>query len=163
MSYTTVAKVRTSLGDLSASAISATVIQDGIDDADGLIDAYIGAKYTTPLTTVAPMIKRISRDIATYHVFNDQIAGGSAPEAITVVEARYDRAMKLLKEIRDGKLQVPLASSLGDSSMAVWGNTDGHKQAFDLDDELNWGIDGNLLEEIEDERDAADTVLPEEG
>lgn len=158
MAYCTVAQIRSSIGDIPDTQIPDSDITEAIEEADNLIDSFCAARYSVPFDPVPDMIRRISRDITVYHLFNDNIAAGHTIQDDNKVYARYDRAMSLLKQIRDGKILIPNANTA--STKRVWSNVEDRRKVFDMDDELNWGVDSDLLDEIEDERDAADSVLP---
>ena len=80
---------------------------------------------------------------------------------IEVIENRYKNAMKLLEKISKGTLPVVDGTALSTDNRRVWSKTDGIRPVFDLDDETKWGVDADELDTIEEERDAADSMLPE--
>jgi len=66
--------------------------------ADSLIDGYVGATYTLPLPSTPPLLVDLACDIVRYRLQGDQV-----PDQ---VRARYDDAIKLLRQIRAGDLKL---------------------------------------------------------
>ncbi|MGQ0622764.1 MAG: gp436 family protein [Panacagrimonas sp.] len=75
-------------------------LASAIADADNEIDAYVGARYALPLATVPALLKRISRDLVRYNLFDQR-----APEEVRL---RYQAAIKLLIGIRSGDISLGL-------------------------------------------------------
>lgn len=75
-----------------------------IADAEGLINAYLGAKYVTPLA-VEPLITRLACDLAIYKVLEDRAS--RVPE---IADKRYTDACSILGMLRDGKMVLTSAS-----------------------------------------------------
>jgi phage gp36-like protein len=73
-------------------------------DADSLIDSYLAARYAVPLSTVPPLILGIAADLTRHELYDD-----APPKE---VEARYERAIELLEQIRDGELLLPGVETL---------------------------------------------------
>lgn len=158
--YCTVAECRISLGNISDTVILDAVIQDAIEEASSLVDGYVGSRYKVPLTTVPKMIRRITRDISVYHVFNDHVASGASVQDDEKVENRYNKALALLKEVKKGDLQLPGIDTVADSNNPLWSSTQNYQPTFDMDHETKWGVDGNQLDDIEDSREDAESELP---
>lgn len=79
--------------------VDAQVCQRALDDADGVINRYLGARYAVPLTSPWPAdIVRIACDIARY-VLHDL----AAPDN---VRRHYDDAIAWLKMVGEGKLPL---------------------------------------------------------
>lgn len=85
-------------------AIDTVVLDRALTDADGIINRYLGARFTVPLTASYPAdVVRTACDIARYTLHDL-----SAPEN---VRQHYEDAIKWLREVADGKL--PLIGSDG--------------------------------------------------
>lgn len=72
-------------------------------DADALVDGYIGSRYTLPLAAVPAFIVAIAADLTRYELYEE------APTK-EVIERRK-MAIDMLKDIRDGKILLPGATS----------------------------------------------------
>lgn len=84
-------------------------------DADSLIDSYLAGRYAVPLAVVPALIVGLAADLTRHELYDD-----APPKE---VEARYQRAIELLEQIRDGELDLPgvetLAEADGTGSVAV--------------------------------------------
>ena len=78
-------------------------VTEAIEDANGLIDGYLAARYPLPLVTVPAVLKRIARDLVRYGL-------DIAPSE--VVSKRRDEAVKFLMSLSKGEvtLGMPAAS-----------------------------------------------------
>ncbi len=79
-------------------------LAEAIDQADGEIDAYIGAKVELPLQTVPRLIANLSAKIAVYNLMRRR------PSVPDHWESEYKRCLSLLEKIASGKLALGLAS-----------------------------------------------------
>ncbi|QRM23522.1 DUF1320 domain-containing protein [Burkholderia pseudomallei] len=73
-----------------------------INLAEDEVDVYVGSAYALPLQSVPPILERIVADIARWFIYNSRPS--SIADAST--KDRYDAAVTLLKQIRDGKLTL---------------------------------------------------------
>jgi phage gp36-like protein len=77
-------------------------IDKAIDYAGMLINANVGERYALPFTAVPELVKSIAVDLATWKLFYRK-KKDKLPEA---VQKAYDNSMKLLGQIRDGKIGI---------------------------------------------------------
>ncbi len=86
----------------ATGAIDAVVVDRALADADAVIDGYIGGRYVLPLAEVPPLLADIARSIAIWklhtHRPDDKIAED------------YKDALRLLRDISDGKITLSVAS-----------------------------------------------------
>lgn len=80
--------------------IDVTVLGQALTDADAEINAYIGSRYTLPLSSVPPTITKFAADIARYQLYDVR--------ASDVVKARYDDAIKFFKLLVAGTVSLGL-------------------------------------------------------
>jgi len=121
------------------SAVTAQAVVDFIDEADALINMYIGKRYTTPITdtTSALVLKTICIDIVVYRVTKIITLSRSIPipdskvvQEITEGTA-YKRSMRFLADIRDDKMNLP-DSTLTDTNSGLESfHTDSGNTAID--------------------------------
>jgi phage gp36-like protein len=80
MSYATVTELITRFGEAEliqltdrdgGGAINQAVVAAALTDADALINGYVSARYTVPLSPVPPVITKIAADIARYTLHRD--------------------------------------------------------------------------------------------
>jgi phage gp36-like protein len=85
--------------DEQAAAPNAlAVVQRALDDADNTIDSHIGGRYPLPIAPVPEILERIACDLARFYLYDDQVT--------ETIQKRFDEAMKLLRDVRDGKSQL---------------------------------------------------------
>lgn len=114
MSYATLADLIAQFGDHEVIAI-ADRNRDGIPDqplvdnalqrASEMIDAYLAARYALPLQAVPHQLVDVCCDIARYKLCGAEVTETDA------VRLRYKDTLKLLEQIRDGKLDIGLTLS----------------------------------------------------
>lgn len=132
MSYATIDDVfarfpvHTLVGTGTNEVASVEVSSIYIQDAEGVVDAFLGAKYVTPLTTV-PLVTQITADLAIFNMMAERT--GRVPQA---VQSRYDRVMNYLEMLRDGQMILnansQTLSSSGDSF--AWSSTQSYHATF---------------------------------
>ena len=86
----------------------AEVVAQAIADSDADIDAYLAARYTTPLSPIPSILVRIGCDLARYYLWKDQ--------ASDAVRMRYEDARRLLERIATGAVGVGPAATAPDAA-----------------------------------------------
>lgn len=81
------------------------VVNEAIARADAEIDAYLGSRYSVPLSPTPPRIKALAVDMAIYHLYSRRSV------APPVRREKYEAAIAFLKEVAAGTLA--LAESAG--------------------------------------------------
>ena len=84
---------RARTGDVGAAVVAAKIA-----DAAAEVDAYLQAKYTLPLQSVPPVLRRVTCDIARYHLYDDR-----ATEQVT---QRYRDAIRFLEALAKGTVAL---------------------------------------------------------
>ena len=92
--------------DEDIGEINEDVVEGAIEDAESEVNAYLVAKYRTPLSPVPQIIKKLCVDIAIYNLFSRRLQD-EPPEN---VRKRYKDAKSILKMISEG--QIVLSASL---------------------------------------------------
>lgn len=80
-------------------------IQMALTEASAIIDSFLRPRYALPLVPVPPPLPRLAGDIARFLLMDDR--------ATEEARSRYEAALKMLAEMRDGRL------TLGPSEPAV--------------------------------------------
>lgn len=96
-----------------------------LNDAHGEIDAHLEPRYQLPLTVVPRMLVAIACDIARFHLYDD-----AAPEGVA---KRYDNAIRLLRSIARGEVQLGAASESPETDNSV--QFEGGGNVFDRKDD----------------------------
>lgn len=93
----------TNLEDPTATTVNTAAFERAAADGDGLINSYLAGRYTLPLETVPALIQGIALDIYRYKL------GRNAEEKD--VRQRYDDALKTLRDIATGMLDLGLPTA----------------------------------------------------
>lgn len=80
--------------------INVTRLNAAMQQANSEIEGYIGGRYPLPLQTVPPFLQSIACDMTRYH------ASTGAMSENDPIKTRYDAALKTLKEISKGTIQI---------------------------------------------------------
>lgn len=93
-------------------------VTEAIDDANGLIDSYLGARYPLPMAIVPVVLKRVARDLVRYGLDID-------PDE--TVQRRRDEAVKFLTGLSKGEVSLGMpAADEPDSFDNAEIQSDGH-------------------------------------
>ncbi len=79
------------------------VVDRAIVYASELIDGHISGRYTLPLVPMPGILPQLATDIARFWLHQRRINTADFPKP---VQAAYDNALKLLAQIRDGKIHL---------------------------------------------------------
>jgi phage gp36-like protein len=88
---------------VAGTTINATVITAALADADALIEGYLAQRYALPVSPVPQLLLRVACDIARF-----LLHGKAATEK---VRAAYDDALKVLRDLADGRAALPGAAA----------------------------------------------------
>jgi phage gp36-like protein len=80
--------------------VDAAVLQRAIADTDALIDGYLDSRFKAALNPVPMIVNRLACDLVRYQLHDDLV-----PENVL---NRYKDALKILEQIRDGKMSIGL-------------------------------------------------------
>lgn len=83
----------------------AGVIERALADAEAEINAYLGTRYRLPLATVPELIRRLTVDLALWHLYRRRDLATEARSK------QHDDAVALLKRLADGTVTLGLAPS----------------------------------------------------
>jgi len=130
-----------------------------IDRAEGIVNAYVTAKYSLPFitatstTNVPTMVRTLSEDIASWYAARAAYAqdGQRRQEYLD----RFEGAIKQLEDIRDGKTKLAYTDGSvvpNRSSARMLSTTEGYAHVFNMDDPKNWGVDQDQIDDIEGDR-----------
>lgn len=89
-----------SLAPHSNESFDADKVSLALSDAEAVIDGYIAKRYSLPVPVIPPVVTGISCDIARYFLYTDD------PQEI--VKERYQSAIKVLKDIANGTISLPI-------------------------------------------------------
>lgn len=158
MAYSSSTNILSLLPSLPNTTTVTGVISSHITRADALIDAKIGRRYSVPLSPTPPLLGSLSEDITVYYTYRSFYTQDNTNRSDYFGELK-DEALKTLDEIRDGKIDlVNTAGSLIEerttesTSGVLDSTTKDNAPFFDIDDELNWKFNDELLDDVADHR-----------
>ena len=93
--------------DPFAKEIDAEVIYRIVSSAEELVDAYLRGRYVLPLSTVPSVIRDATVVLTRHALYSRRPEGADLPKAVS---DSYQATLKVLADIRDGKLTVGIAS-----------------------------------------------------
>lgn len=111
--------------DENTGSVNTGRVDRAIADADAEIDAYCGGRYPVPFTEAAPMVRKLSVDIALYNLFSRRSAAGVPSER----KDRHDAAIRFLRDVAQGR------ASLGSDAPAA-SDDDGPAASRSADDRI---------------------------
>ena len=129
MSYTTFTNLKKVLpentlvqltDDEDIGTVDSGRVDEAIAQADGVIDVYIGGRYSVPLATVPAVIRQCSDYIAVYVLYKRRVE--EIPETR---RTSYKDAIRTLEQIRDGKMPLPVVAE-ATSNFAFGAVVSGH-------------------------------------
>ncbi|WP_444452037.1 gp436 family protein [Rhodobacter capsulatus] len=94
----------TDRAEFATGVIDAAMIDRALADADAMIDGYLRGRYdTVPLDPVPPQLPPIAQALAYWSLHLTE------PDGKT--KADYDTALRMLKDIADGRLKLAVAGA----------------------------------------------------
>lgn len=132
-----------------------------IDDAEAEIDKRLSVKYDvsgwTTSAATPPAVQTICKWLALGYLYEATARGSSAKEAYARADRYIKKAQQNITDILEG--DAALVDSSGDiiesdsDDQPIHCNTTDYAPTFNEDSPLNWGVDPDKLDDIDDERD----------
>jgi phage gp36-like protein len=89
--------------DEGTGQIDLNKVNQAIGDAETEINAYTSKRYPTPFNPVPGIVKKLAVDMAIYNLFSRK---GFPNEGDKVIQDRYNSAVRMLKDIANGTIQL---------------------------------------------------------
>lgn len=96
----------------ASGAIDVDVVNRAIADTDGLVDGHLSVRYQLPLSEIPALVVDLAQAIVIYKLHRKT--------ASDKIEKDYDGALKLLRDLSNGKVRLDVAGAEPASS----GNSD---------------------------------------
>jgi phage gp36-like protein len=140
--------IHSMIGTGSGEVTSLQVTSVYINDGEGFVNAYLGAKYAVPLVT-EPIITSLTSDLAIYKLLEDKV-----PRIPEFMQRRHDNAIKTLEMLRDGKMVLSSSQTLITSGdQEAYSTTQDYHPVFSpVIGELHTGPDTDQIDAERDER-----------
>lgn len=115
--------------DSGTGSADATKVTRAIADADAVIDAHLRAHYDVPLDTTPDLIRKLSKDLAIFVLYQRRASAFEIPEWMIV---NHRDAMSMLGLLRKGEMDLGVEPPPAASSAEV-ATTDGPDRLFTAD------------------------------
>lgn len=120
--------------DGTSTTVNELKCQAALDDVAALVDAKLSSRYKLPLPAVPRVLRNIVCDLARAALYEDRITDR--------VKERETAALRLLDEIRDGKLMLGLDEAGGPAAGPSGGPTyEAGTRVFTRDTLADYGRD----------------------
>ena len=158
--YCTTTSLSTAMMGTNFDTATTSLATDMIEDAESEVDKYLsnrydlsGAPFLTS-TTIPPIVKSCTKWLSMGYMYQQLARGAESPRADALVK----RATDNLTMISGFKLNVldsagSIVADGADSTYRIQCNTTDYSNTFNEDDELNWAVDPDKLDDIESGRD----------
>ena len=158
-SYATTTSISVNLphfleGNTTASdSIGTATFSAMISRAETEFNAVAAKRYSLPFSTVPPVAREISFQIASYYTIR-AFSSRDWPNRNDMLDD-FKRGFDMLEDLNKGALKLTatdgsLLSPLGTFTQS---NREGQGAVFGLDNPTNWKVDKNRLDELEGSRD----------
>lgn len=139
----------------SSDTAGVAVLTRHINRAEGVVNSYVGARYSLPFTTVPPIIITITEDLTSYYAIRGTHFQDSGDQKNSYVD-EFKTSMKMLEEIRDGKVKLALTNgslvsvATGDRFQS---SSENYTPVFGMDDPEDWKRDPDEVEDTSSARE----------
>lgn len=89
--------------DPAAAEMALPVVEEGVRQAEELVDAHLRGRYVLPLDPVPTVVKDMTVNLARHWLYARRPEGSELPDAVT---RTYKSTLQMLESIRDGKLTI---------------------------------------------------------
>lgn len=87
-----------SIEEQAAVTDALALIESKLLDAESMVNGFLASRYAIPLATVPRLVVTVLCDVARYQLYDDL--------ATETIKNKYDEAMKLLKSIANGQVNL---------------------------------------------------------
>lgn len=124
-----------------------SIFSTHIDRAESVVNSYVTARYSLPISPVPPILRTLSEDIASYFT----IRGAYVQDGQIKNEyyTEYKEALKILDQIKNGTIKLSYTNgSLVATASAnrFLSSTETYTPIFGLDDPDNWQRDKDEID-----------------
>lgn len=139
-------------GSTTSDATFTSVLSSNIDKAEAYFNAMASKHYSIPFTTVPPLAREMSFDMAMYWSIL-AFSTRDWPNRNEMLDD-YKQVFDMLKMLGDGDLKLALTdgSLIAQTSGLIASNREGQDSIFDVDEPTVWAVDQDRLDALEDAR-----------
>jgi len=140
--------ISTLVGSDSVQVASTDVSSIFSSDAESFIDAYVSRRYVVPLNPVPSLITQIASDLSIFNMMVEKL-----PQVPDFFQPRYDRAIKTLEMIRDGKMDLTSQTIVTTGDQEAWSSTMAYHPAFSpVLNPIDQAVDADQIGADQDDR-----------
>lgn len=126
-----------------------------IDRAEGVVNGFVGQRYALPFSTVPPLVRTLTEDIATYYAIRGSLNQDGKVRNVYLDD--YKQAMAMLESIASGMtalFDTSGAAIPSQSNARFLSSTENYDPIFGNDDAKNWQRDADEIADTEARRSA---------
>lgn len=126
----------------------ADIFSAHLDRAEALVMAAVSARYDMPFTTIPPLVRSLTEDIACYNVIRAAHYQDSKQKNQYLEE--FKSAFDTLKDIESGKMNLTLTDGsivAIRSTQRILSANENYTPIFGLDDPAVWNRDADEIED----------------
>lgn len=116
--------------EANSGVIDVAAVAVALVDADAEINGYLAGRYSLPLAQTSPELVRLACDIARYKLYDAR--------ATEQVKARYDDAIKKLRDVSSGKASLGIDQASQPVAVAGGATISSGGRDFGRADRVNW-------------------------
>lgn len=148
----------------------ATLASKAIEQAESEVNKYLSKRYDLSSSTfqtstsIPPLVRSLTERLAEANLWEFLSRGGAGKESLERAKAIKSAVIGTKKDpgnlMQIANFEVDLVSTTGSlipnltaNSSRILCNTSDYTETFAEDDELNWAVDSDKLEDIASERD----------
>jgi len=160
MSYASKDNIDALTGGTTSRRVTRRLLDRCLARADAMIDARLYSLYSVPFASPYPdLIVQIAEDLTLYYLYTFTAFSGVAGNTDEARRELWESAMDTLDLIVNGDILLPDVTASGSGSSGarrlslLTSTTEDYQSVFDMDDEKEWEVDSDLLNDIDDRRD----------
>lgn len=158
--YATTTSLQTLMIGTTFDSVTTSLATKMITHAENEINKWISKRYDISTfntsTSIPPLITSLCETLAEGHMYQRLSRGGK--EGMARGQTYIDSVLKNLELIANYKLDLvntagSVISDMSNTAYRVMSNTTDYSNTFGEDNELNWKVDQDKLDDIESDRE----------
>jgi len=138
---------------IDTDSFGATLCSHHISNAEAFVNSHLANRYSMPFSPVPPDVRRMSEQVAAYHIIKSSIY--QDPKSKNPYLEEFKNVFEQLKMYSSGKL--PLTYTDGSlvptlSNNTIFSSTENYAPIFALDDPESWERDIDEVDNTESSR-----------
>ena len=139
--------------DISSDTAGVILFSKHIDRAESRVNACLVARYSLPFTTVPPLVRTLTEDVASYYTVRaSYIKDGQLKQEYL---DDFLKAEDTLIQIKNGEVKLALTDGSLLPALTIskfLSSSEGQGQIFGVDSATAWKVDADKIDELKDSR-----------